>query len=253
MNLLASQLLVCLGAAYVLGEFVLRSDRTASTGRRLGPLLRHSLLVAAISYALCGAWTSWVIPLGVLVTHALVDALEARAPQQTARTFLAIQVVHGAALFAIALLASRQTPTLAGVEILGPLYLEGLILLTGLITTLIGGSRLISLAVAPLLAEMSHPDRTETDPDRAGDRGFAEGGKLIGRLERGLILLFVLTGQPSSIGFLIAAKSVFRFGELSERRNRMETEYIIIGTMLSFTVGLLVAYATRYLLGLTWF
>ena len=54
----------------------------------------------------------------------------------------------------------------------------------------------------------------------------------------------MLVDQPSAIGFLIAAKSVFRFGELRERSNRMEAEYIIIGTMMSFIWGLSVAYVT---------
>ena len=73
---------------------------------------------------------------------------------------------------------------------------------------------------------------------------------MIGQLERALILLFVLVGEPAAIGFLIAAKSVLRFGEVKEPRNRMEAEYIIIGTLASFLFGLLVAYPTRYLLSL---
>ncbi len=39
------------------------------------------------------------------------------------------------------------------------------------------------------------------------------------------------------MGFFIAAKSIFRFGELKDHENRMEAEYITIGTMLSFSWG----------------
>jgi hypothetical protein len=70
------------------------------------------------------------------------------------------------------------------------------------------------------------------------ERGFSGGGAMIGRLERLLIYLFVMAGEPSGIGFLIAAKSVFRFGELSDKANRLEAEYITIGTLMSFAVGL---------------
>ena len=42
-----------------------------------------------------------------------------------------------------------------------------------------------------------------------------KGGRLIGRLERAMILMLVLAGQPDGIGFLIAAKSILRFNELA--------------------------------------
>ena len=51
-------------------------------------------------------------------------------------------------------------------------------------------------------------------------------GQYIGQLERTLIFLFVLIGQPTGVGFLVAAKSVFRFGDLKEHEDRMEAEYI---------------------------
>jgi hypothetical protein len=52
--------------------------------------------------------------------------------------------------------------------------------------------------------------------------------------------------KPGAIGFLIAAKSILRFGEL--RDHRKEAEYVIIGTMWSFACGLVVALATRAVL-----
>ena len=78
------------------------------------------------------------------------------------------------------------------------------------------------------------------------ERGFAGGGATIGRLERLLIYLFVMAGEPSGIGFLIAAKSVFRFGELSDKANRLEAEYITIGTLMSFAVGLTLSIAMQF-------
>ena len=56
--------------------------------------------------------------------------------------------------------------------------------------------------------------------------------------------------QPSGVGFLIAAKSLLRFGEVREGANRMEAEYIIIGTLASFLFGLIIAYGTRWILSL---
>ena len=59
-------------------------------------------------------------------------------------------------------------------------------------------------------------------------------------IERILIFTFILIKQWPAIGFLIAAKSVFRFGELKEGKERKKTEYILIGTLLSFTFAIIV-------------
>jgi hypothetical protein len=79
-------------------------------------------------------------------------------------------------------------------------------------------------------------------------RGFRNGGKYIGLLERLLIYLFVLCEQITGVGFLVAAKSIFRFGELSDHQNRLEAEYITIGTLLSFAWGLVVSLLTKLIL-----
>jgi hypothetical protein len=138
------------------------------------------------------------------------------------------------------------------VDLFGPLYLKALIVVAGLVVTLSAGGVVISLAVEPLLREMRRASPTDGQGPTAESRGLEHGGRLIGQLERALIFLFVLSGQPGSIGFLIAAKSIFRFGELKEPHHRMEAEYIIIGTMMSFGFGLAVAYATQSLLALSW-
>ncbi|MBE0653837.1 MAG: DUF3307 domain-containing protein [Bacteroidales bacterium] len=48
------------------------------------------------------------------------------------------------------------------------------------------------------------------------------------------VFCFILLNQWIAIGFLITAKSVFRFGDLRDSRNRKLTEYILIGTLISF-------------------
>jgi hypothetical protein len=64
-------------------------------------------------------------------------------------------------------------------------------------------------------------------------------GNFIGILERLFVFGFVATGNWEAIGFLLAAKSVFRFGDLKEAKDRMLTEYVLIGTLLSFGIAFL--------------
>ena len=52
------------------------------------------------------------------------------------------------------------------------------------------------------------------------------------------------------IGFLLAAKSVFRFGDLNNSKDRNLTEYVLIGTLLSFGIAIIIAGIFKYLIGL---
>ncbi|MCL2133397.1 MAG: DUF3307 domain-containing protein, partial [Bacteroidales bacterium] len=71
-------------------------------------------------------------------------------------------------------------------------------------------------------------------------QGLEKAGRWIGYLERILILCFILLKYYEGIGFLLAAKSIFRFGELTKIQERAYTEYILIGTLLSFTIALFI-------------
>ena len=74
-------------------------------------------------------------------------------------------------------------------------------------------------------------------------------GKYIGMLERLFVFLFVILNQFQAIGFLIAAKSIFRFSDLSRAKDRKLTEYILVGTLLSIIMAILTAFAYQYAMG----
>ena len=65
--------------------------------------------------------------------------------------------------------------------------------------------------------------------------------KYIGILERVLIFVFILTNHFEAVGFLLAAKSIFRFGDLKEAQDLKLTEYVLIGTLLSFGIAIVTA------------
>jgi hypothetical protein len=79
----------------------------------------------------------------------------------------------------------------------------------------------------------------DEDIDKENNKkSLKSAGRNIGILERVLVFTFVILNQWSAIGFLIAAKSAFRFGDLSEAKNRKLTEYMLIGTLLSFGLAM---------------
>ena len=73
-------------------------------------------------------------------------------------------------------------------------------------------------------------------PTENHDHGNFHSGELIGWLERGLMLLFVVMSQYEAIGFLIAAKSILRFNEASSGSEK--SEYVLTGTLLSLAIAL---------------
>lgn len=110
------------------------------------------------------------------------------------------------------------------------------LLIAGAVLVVYGGGWWIQRMLAPY-------------SDGLGDTGLAGAGRLIGYAERMLIFVFVLADAPSAIGFLVTAKSIFRFD--SVQRERAHAEYIIIGTLLSFAYAVTLSYAVRLLLHAT--
>ncbi len=62
-----------------------------------------------------------------------------------------------------------------------------------------------------------------------------------------MVLTLVLQDELAAVGFLLTAKSVLRYGDLRERKDRKLTEYVLLGTLLSISLTLLLGLLTRSL------
>jgi hypothetical protein len=79
-------------------------------------------------------------------------------------------------------------------------------------------------------------------PETTGNiqtESLSSAGKYIGILERLLVFTFILLNHWEGVGFMVAAKSVFRFSDLAQAKQRKLTEYVLIGTLLSFGLAVL--------------
>lgn len=101
-----------------------------------------------------------------------------------------------------------------------------------LITAVVFVSYPSAIIMSKLLEGMSH--RIALD-----HKSLPNAGKYIGIIERLFVLVFIILGRWEAIGLLITAKSVFRFNDLKESNSRKLTEYILIGTLLSFGLATL--------------
>lgn len=73
-------------------------------------------------------------------------------------------------------------------------------------------------------------------------------GKYIGIIERLLIVIFIISNFFEGIGYLLAAKSIFRFGDLTNSKEKKLTEYIVLGTFVSFLLGILIGFGLKFAL-----
>lgn len=230
--------LVTLLAAHVLGDFIFQNDAMSRRKREPLVLLLHVLIVTALSLLLLGN-LHWPILLGIFVLHLLIDAGKVYFLGPSFRAFLLDQELHLVVIVVLAAIYPRAAVGGWWPGLLGdghfPYYLAGLSLLTGIVLVIPAGGILIGMATQPLMTEIGE----EAFP------GLRRGGRLIGYLERGLVLLLILINQPAGIGFLIATKSILRFGEVRNPDQRKVAEYIIIGTFLSFGWALLIAVLTQ--------
>jgi hypothetical protein len=250
----AREILICLVAAHFLSDFILQTDADAARKRNPLILVKHAAIVAATSYLLCGILGLWQVPLAIFVIHGAADFIKTRLRSESVYAFLADQAMHLGAIGAIVwvLNHSNMLPPeglpIFWVGLCGKTFLQGLVLVTGLIASVKAGGIVIGLAVKTLTAEPAVSSENGVGTLGRGAHGLENGGKIIGYLERGLIFLFILMEYPGGIGFLIAAKSILRFGEVKDRENRMQAEYIIIGTFMSYGYGILIAYLSHVVL-----
>ncbi len=243
-HIFSIKIFISLLAAHVAGDFLFQTRKDVLNKDRIPVLVKHAATVSAISYVLCGFWKNWQLPVLIFVSHALIDGIKVlwtrRVRGHELPVFFMDQAVHVLVIWSLALYAGEKGPGWWA-HFIGDGYFRFLVYVFGLVLAARAGAIVLEMAVRPYLMQLKEAGLEPV-------KGLFNGGRTIGQLERALIFLFILAGQPGAIGFLIAAKSILRFGEIKDRENRMEAEYIIIGTLMSFLFGLFVAYGAKGLL-----
>ncbi len=218
-------ILIC---AHIFADFLLQTGEMAKNKKNPVLLSFHAAIHALVGWLILQAWTCWQVPIYLFVVHALIDFLKQRFMDKSYRSFIADQTAH---LLSLVLLAFLLSEFRLITHFSGYGY-EIIVILAGLSATIRGAGFLINLITKEIL------EKNKLNPD-----GLVDGGKLIGQLERGLIFLLIYIGQPTAIGFLVTAKSILRF---EEARKQKLTEYILIGTLLSFSTAIAIATLTMW-------
>jgi hypothetical protein len=220
-------------AAHFIGDFFTQTDKgilqREKRGWRAPYMYLHGVIHFALIWLLLWEINAWVIASVIAITHVVIDGLKVflKGKVGTVQLFISDQFAHIGVIFAAWMLFYNPefTVTLSNEWLF---ILGGFLLVTNPAAYTIG-------TIMGYWSDNIEIDENESLPDA---------GKTIGILERIFVYVAMIIGSPETIGFLIAAKSVFRFGDISKAKNRKLTEYILIGTLLSFLtatgVGLLI-------------
>ncbi|MFV8345434.1 DUF3307 domain-containing protein [Flavobacterium sp. ZB4P13] len=221
--------------AHLLGDFLFQPtswvlDKESRKHKSIY-LYIHTLLHFILAWALVGGTDFVWFAILLAVTHGGIDFLKLHFQKnKTKRNWFVIdQLLHLIVLIAITLFYNNERIDFTAFDNRFWIFATGILLLTKPTSILI--KNIISIW---------------TPENKTSDDSLSNAGNYIGILERLFVFYFVITAHFEAIGFLLAAKSIFRFGDLKEAKDRKLTEYVLIGTLLSFGIALLIGLLVKF-------
>ena len=251
-----ASILVRLLIAHCITDFLLQPNKwIADKRRRIWKskyLWYHGLITGALAWLFVADLSLWWAILLIIITHTIIDGWKLNAEKKWGSRlslFLIDQTIHVIIIVILWLwMISGWEKMLLFIQAYLPNYR---ILLKVL------GYLLMIGPVGYIIQFLTRKWLFELDPDDS----LREAGKWIGILERVLTITFIYISQFSAIGFLIAAKSILRVIDKPDKpsgeptlikpfSSRKRTEYVLIGTFLSFTIAILTGLVINWLLSL---
>ncbi len=214
--------LAVLISAHFIADFLLQPDGLVQLKKRPPYLFFHGAVHALTAYLALQNWLAWQVPLIVFLVHISIDYIKQAKTggDESAKVFLIDQAAHIASLIILVLILQNFSLNL---DFAGQGY-EVIITIAAFSVVVIGSGFYVGKFMKEII-----------ENNNLSLKGLENGGKLIGQLERLLILVLIYINQPVGIGFLVAAKSILRF---EESKDHQVAEYVIIGTLLSFTLAI---------------
>ena len=222
--------------AHIISDFVFQCDKICAgkqgkTKKKYVYQLVHGSIHALMAYLFVADRNNWIIPLTIFISHILMDYIKVEYMKKNVVSFIIDQLVHIAVIVVLWLsLFDHEGVFCQEVFMVAWNSLNIWIVATAYLLILKPTSVFLNFFIK------------RWTPSTTAEESLPNAGKWIGYFERCLILTFILTGNAEGIGFLLAAKSIFRFGELNKAQEIKTTEYVLIGTLASFTVAILIGF-----------
>lgn len=220
--------------AHILTDFVLQPTRWIIDKRikkaRSIYLYFHALIAGLLTWIFLQELELWYIALFITVTHYLIDLWKLSKNNDNLRYFLLDQLFHIMVIFI------AWIYLIEGFDKILP-YIKSLINSPQFLL-ITAGYLIVIFPAGFLIGKATRRWHSEIELSYQ-ENSLADAGRYIGIFERILVLTFILTNNFAAIGFLIAAKSILRFSDKSESGARKQTEYVLIGTLMSFSITII--------------
>lgn len=235
--LIALQLLL----AHVLTDFVFQSKALIKQKRkkkvRSWFLYAHALTAGILTYLFLQDWDAYLIPVIVTITHFAIDLWKLQTDSDSLKIFLMDQLLHLAVLAGAWYFLSQDIVDATG-------YLTGL-LSDPKFLIIVLAYIIVIYPVGFIIGKATW--KWQRAIEESESNSLKNAGRFIGIFERVLILTLILTDNFGAIGFLIGAKSILRFSDSKTGNARKQTEYVLIGTLMSFALSIVVGSLVRVL------
>jgi len=218
--------------AHLIGDFFLQPNSWVKDKERKklksSKLYLHVLVHIGLIFVVFLSFNVWKIALSIGALHLLIDALKSifQTNKNARILFFVDQVLH---FSSIVLVWNFFYNGYLNISFINETHTW--IIISGILFMTMPTSIIMKVIIAKWLPES----------DDESPKSLQNAGKYIGILERTLIFVFILTNHFEAVGFLLAAKSIFRFGDLKEAHDLKLTEYVLIGTLLSFGIAIVVS------------
>jgi len=228
--------------AHILTDFVLQPGSWIAHKRKFKQrsylLIIHSLIAGVLSVVLLQNIKFWYVGLFITITHYFIDWWKLTQKEDTLKYFLLDQLFHVVMIMLAWLYISNNfNEILPGIQY---------VLNSTAILAIISVYLIVIFPTGFLIGKATKRWQSEIEITHQKN-SLEAAGRYIGIFERILVLTFILTNNFSAIGFLIAAKSILRFSEKSETGARKQTEYVLIGTLMSFAITIILGLLVRNL------
>lgn len=235
MDVLNVDLLLRILVAHFLSDFIFQPTKWAGIKDKRGltswHLYIHVLITATTLFLVLWDLKLWNLILIISLLHFIIDSIKSAINITNIWVFIADQFLHLIVIITVWLIYTGQSDEFIKLSVSfinNPKFWWLLLAYT-----------VLTVPTSTLVGKMTNKWNSELNNSNQ-NKGLESAGKWIGIIERMLIFTFIIINQFSIIGFLLAAKSVFRFGDLKDSTDQKKTEYIIIGTFISFSIAILV-------------
>lgn len=250
-------LLIC---GHLIGDFYLQTEEMANgKNEDMNDLYSHALIYALVILAVISPVMNselfFCVYLPVVISHFFIDLIKMKIQTEknkesfiSRNIFFVDQIIHIAIILSFACIYANDS--IIALNQLGQSLLSfynalGMIMTASLFLRIVFVFLFIGKPGNIIIRELNNKEKIrgnmmsngiDNEKEAAEETEYKNAGKLIGILERILVVILVILNQYAAIGLIFAAKSLTRYDKII--KDPSFAEYYLVGTLLSLLIAI---------------